>query len=108
MFTIFTTVRRIEEFKNEKIIPHIVQEEATEGNFLKYIYAQDVVVSEHQKYGPIDQVHKPNINKTDSTPIDKVDKPNTNETDSTGAAEIDQVDKSNVNETDSTGAADKC
>ena len=36
-------VIRIEEFKNEKIIPHIVKEEANEGNFLKYLYCQDVL-----------------------------------------------------------------
>lgn len=36
-------VRRVEEFKNEKIIPHIVREEAKEGNFLKYIFSQDVL-----------------------------------------------------------------
>ena len=36
-------MQRIEEFKNEKIVPHIVQEEASEGNFLRYLYAQDVL-----------------------------------------------------------------
>lgn len=36
-------MQRIEEFKNEKIIPHIVQEEADEGNFLRYLYAQDIL-----------------------------------------------------------------
>lgn len=36
-------VGRIEEFKNEKIVPHIVKEEAEEGNFLKYVYAQSVL-----------------------------------------------------------------
>ena len=36
-------VKRIEQFKNEKIIPHIVEEEAKEGNFLKYLYCQDVL-----------------------------------------------------------------
>ena len=41
--TTIYTVRRIEEFKNEKIIPHIVREEALEGNFVKYLYAQDVL-----------------------------------------------------------------
>jgi hypothetical protein len=37
----FVAVRRIEEFKNEKIIPHIVREEAEEGNFMQYIYSHD-------------------------------------------------------------------
>lgn len=46
-------VCRIEEFKNEKILPHIAQEEALEGNFLKYIYAQDVLYS-NKIYGPND------------------------------------------------------
>jgi hypothetical protein len=36
-------VKRIEEFKHDKIIPHIVKEEANEGNFLKYLYCQDVL-----------------------------------------------------------------
>lgn len=36
-------VHRIEDFKREKIIPHIVQEEASDGNFLKYLFAQDVL-----------------------------------------------------------------
>ena len=36
-------MQRIEEFKNEKIVPHIVQEEASEGNFLRYLYAQDIL-----------------------------------------------------------------
>mmetsp|Transcript_13954 Transcript_13954/g.28451 ORF Transcript_13954/g.28451 Transcript_13954/m.28451 type:complete len:619 (+) Transcript_13954:130-1986(+) len=39
-------VRRIEEFKNQKIIPHIVREEALEGNFVKYLYAQDVLYAQ--------------------------------------------------------------
>ena len=42
-------VRRIEDFKNEKIIPHIVREEALEGNFVKYLYAQDVLYA-HEIY----------------------------------------------------------
>ena len=41
-----SSVRRIEEFKNEKIIPHIVEEEAKEGNFVKYVYGQDVLYAE--------------------------------------------------------------
>ena len=36
-------MRRIEAFKREKIIPHIVREEAREGNFLKYAYAHSVL-----------------------------------------------------------------
>jgi len=35
-------VRRIEAFKHEKIVPHIVREEAREGNFLKYVHAHSV------------------------------------------------------------------
>jgi tRNA pseudouridine(38-40) synthase len=35
-------VRRIEEFKNEKIIPHIVKEEVKEGNFIQYMYSHHV------------------------------------------------------------------
>jgi tRNA pseudouridine38-40 synthase len=35
-------VRRIEEFKNEKIIPHIVLEEMKEGNFIQYMYSHHV------------------------------------------------------------------
>ena len=46
LFANFCTVRRIEEFKNQKIIPHIVQEEALEGNFVKYLYAQDVLYAQ--------------------------------------------------------------
>ncbi|KAL7528047.1 hypothetical protein ACHAXR_002240 [Thalassiosira sp. AJA248-18] len=61
-------VRRIEEFKNESIIPHIVQEEAREGNFLKYIYAQDVLYS-HHIYGLIDDEDKPSNNENDSTEV---------------------------------------
>ena len=38
-----SAVRRIEEFKNEKVIPHIVKEEADEGNFLQYLYQQDIL-----------------------------------------------------------------
>ena len=41
-----STVRRIEDFKHQKIIPHIVQEEALEGNFVKYLYAQDVLYAQ--------------------------------------------------------------
>ncbi len=37
------SVKRIEEFKNEKIIPHIMHEEQNEGNFLKYLFAQDIL-----------------------------------------------------------------
>lgn len=50
-------VRRIEEFKNEKIIPHIVQEEAAEGNFLQYLYAQDVLYAS-QTYDLIEDAPK--------------------------------------------------
>ncbi len=39
-------VRRIEEFKNEKIIPHIVKEELRDGNFLQYLYTQDVLYAD--------------------------------------------------------------
>jgi hypothetical protein len=46
-------VKRIEEFKNEKIIPHIVKEEASEGNFLKYLYSQDVLYA-HEMYSTVD------------------------------------------------------
>lgn len=38
-----SSVKRIEEFKNDKIIPHIVHEEINEGNFLKYLFAQDIL-----------------------------------------------------------------
>ncbi|KAL3816861.1 hypothetical protein ACHAXA_005139 [Cyclostephanos tholiformis] len=34
-------VRRIEEFKNERIIPHIVREEVREGNFMHYMYSHE-------------------------------------------------------------------
>lgn len=51
------TVRRIEEFKNEKIIPHIVKEEMEEGNFLKYIFAQDVLYK-NEIYSLIEDVEK--------------------------------------------------
>eukprot|EP00581_Thalassiosira_minuscula_P019314 CAMPEP_0183712652 /NCGR_PEP_ID=MMETSP0737-20130205/7725_1 /TAXON_ID=385413 /ORGANISM="Thalassiosira miniscula, Strain CCMP1093" /LENGTH=598 /DNA_ID=CAMNT_0025941307 /DNA_START=192 /DNA_END=1988 /DNA_ORIENTATION=- len=54
-------VRRIEEFKNDKIIPHIVQEEAAEGNFLKYVYAQNVLHKD-KIYSLIDEVDKSNNN----------------------------------------------
>ncbi|KAL3801490.1 hypothetical protein HJC23_000928 [Cyclotella cryptica] len=46
-------VKRIEEFKNDKIIPHIVKEEANEGNFLKYLYCQDVLHA-HDIYSHFD------------------------------------------------------
>lgn len=46
-------VKRIEEFKNDKIIPHIVEEEAKEGNFLKYLYCQDVLHA-HDIYSILD------------------------------------------------------
>ena len=59
-------VRRIEEFKNEKIIPHIVQEEEKDMNFVKYLYAQDVLYA-HQVYGLIDDEVKPNSNENCST-----------------------------------------
>ncbi|KAL3765808.1 hypothetical protein ACHAWU_002603 [Discostella pseudostelligera] len=45
-------VARIEEFKNEKIIPHIVQEEMNEGNFLRYIHMHDRLF--HEMYCPMD------------------------------------------------------
>merc|ERR1711957_920041 len=48
-------VRRVEEFKNEKIIPHIIREEVLEGNFLKYIYTHDVLFSDNM-YDPIQDV----------------------------------------------------
>lgn len=51
------TVRRIEEFKSEKIIPHIVKEEMEEGNFLKYIFAQDVLYK-NEIYSLIEDVEK--------------------------------------------------
>jgi len=53
-------VQRIEEFKNGKIIPHIVQEEAAEGNFLRYLYAQDVLYS-HQTYSLHEDTNKANV-----------------------------------------------
>ena len=34
-------VRRIEDFKNDRIIPHIVREEAREGNFVRYMHMHD-------------------------------------------------------------------
>jgi len=46
-------VSRIEDFKNQKIIPHIVREEALEGNFIKYLYAQDVLYAK-EVYSPIE------------------------------------------------------
>ena len=46
-------VKRIEEFKNNKILPHIVKEEAREGNFLKYLYCQDVLHA-HDMYNELD------------------------------------------------------
>jgi len=53
-------VRRIEEFKNEKIIPHIIREEAAEGNFLNYLFSQDVLCK-HHIYGAIEDGDKSNI-----------------------------------------------
>lgn len=55
--SIFASVRRIEEFKNEKIIPHIIREEAEEGNFLKYLFAQDVLCKD-QTYSLIEDGDK--------------------------------------------------
>ena len=52
-------VRRIEEFKNEKIIPHIVQEEVIEGNFLQYLYAQDILYA-NEIYELIPEVNNTN------------------------------------------------
>lgn len=46
-------VKRIEEFKNDKILPHIVKEETREGNFLKYLYCQDVLYA-HDMYNELD------------------------------------------------------
>jgi hypothetical protein len=42
-------VRRIEDFKNDRIIPHIVQEEAREGNFVRYMHIHDA--NFHEMYG---------------------------------------------------------
>jgi len=47
-------VRRIEEFKNEKIIPHIVSEEVKEGNFIQYMYSHHA--NFHEMYGLIGRV----------------------------------------------------
>merc|ERR1719401_624249 len=55
-------VRRIEEFKNEKIIPHIIQEEAFEGNFLKYIYAH-CITYHSEMYSSMEDVVKSNVNQ---------------------------------------------
>jgi hypothetical protein len=49
-------VQRIEDFKNEKIIPHIVREEALEGNFVKYLYAQDILYA-REIYSLIQEDH---------------------------------------------------
>ncbi len=42
-------MRRIEEFKNERIIPHIVQEEAREGNFMHYMHSHEIHFDEMYK-----------------------------------------------------------
>ncbi len=42
-------VRRIEDFKNDRIIPHIVQEEVREGNFVRYLHSHDA--NFHELYG---------------------------------------------------------
>ena len=44
-----TAVRRIEDFKNDRIIPHIVREEAREGNFVRYMHTHDA--NFHEMYG---------------------------------------------------------
>jgi hypothetical protein len=44
--SIAAPVRRIEEFKNERIIPHIVREEAREGNFMHYMYSHEIHFNE--------------------------------------------------------------
>eukprot|EP00571_Detonula_confervacea_P010992 CAMPEP_0172304134 /NCGR_PEP_ID=MMETSP1058-20130122/5580_1 /TAXON_ID=83371 /ORGANISM="Detonula confervacea, Strain CCMP 353" /LENGTH=590 /DNA_ID=CAMNT_0013015237 /DNA_START=177 /DNA_END=1949 /DNA_ORIENTATION=+ len=61
-----SAVRRIEEFKNEKIIPHIVQEEEKEGNFFQYLYAQDVLYAS-QTYGPIEDANKASNEQNNGT-----------------------------------------
>ena len=63
-------VKRIEEFKNEKIIPHIVDEEAREGNFLKYLYCQDVLYVSHM-YGTLDESEIRNAQQSDGGESDR-------------------------------------
>lgn len=63
-------VKRIEEFKNEKIIPHIVDEEAREGNFLKYLYCQDVLYVSDM-YGTLDESESRNAQQSDGAESDR-------------------------------------
>ncbi|KAL7428854.1 hypothetical protein ACHAXH_001830 [Discostella pseudostelligera] len=60
-------VARIEEFKNDKIIPHIVQEEMNEGNFLRYLHMHDRLF--HEMYCSMDGDDDNRRNKDLASPI---------------------------------------